>query len=100
MPCVDPSVLPHGRLKKIVLAWWSITPPASIHSFAFFGQSDNFWHSVQVECDFRKLTGDSNRLICDVQSAACLAAPSKRRHGARPALRSGTVTTGGNKGHS
>ena len=30
----------------------SITPALSIRFGAFFGQSDEFWHGLQVECGF------------------------------------------------
>ena len=53
-------------INEIVLGRRSITPPMSIRFGAFFGQSDKFWHGIQVECDFRKLAGDRNRLIADI----------------------------------
>ena len=76
-------------INEIVLGRRSITPPMSIRFGAFFGQSDTFWHDIQVECDFRKLAGDRNRLIGDIQTAAALASPSESRRGTRPALHSG-----------
>ena len=42
-------------INKIVHAQRSITPAMSIRFGAFFGQSDEFWHGLQVECNFRKL---------------------------------------------
>ena len=42
-------------INEIVRARRSITPTMSIRFGAFFGQSDEFWHRLQVECDFRKL---------------------------------------------
>ena len=39
-------------INEIVLGRRSITPPMSIRFGAFFGQSDKFWHGIQVECDF------------------------------------------------
>ena len=56
---------------------------------AFFGQSDKFWHGIQVECDFRKLAGDRNRLIAGIQPATAVAARNKDRQGARPLPNSG-----------
>ena len=53
-------------INEIVLGRRSITPPMSIRFGAFFGQSDKFWHGIQVECDFRKLAGDRNQLIADI----------------------------------
>ena len=41
-------------INEIVHAKRSITPAMSIRFGAFFGQSDEFWHGLQVECDFRK----------------------------------------------
>ena len=75
-------------INEIVLGRRSITPPMSIRFGAFFGQSDKFWHGIQIECDFRKLAGARNRLIADIQPAAALSVQSKSRHGTRPALHS------------
>ena len=61
----------------------------SIRFGAFFGQSDKFWHGIQVECDFRKLAGDRNRLIAGIRPAAALAARGESRRGTRPALHPG-----------
>ena len=44
-------------INEIVHGRRSITPAMSIRFGAFFGQSDQFWHGIQVECDFRKLAG-------------------------------------------
>jgi len=52
----------------------AITPAMSIRLGAFFGQSDEFWHGVQSECDFRALHRDKKRLVTAVQPAARLAA--------------------------
>ena len=49
-------------INKIVHARRSITPAMSIRFGAFFNQSDEFWHGLQVECDFRKLTREKKRL--------------------------------------
>ena len=40
-------------INEIVHGKRSITPTMSIRFGAFFGQSDTFWHGLQVECDFR-----------------------------------------------
>ena len=82
------SVSPRA-INEIVLGRRSITPPMSIRFGAFFGQSDKFWHGIQVECDFRKLAGDRKRLIAGIQPAATLAAQGRNRPGTRPALQSG-----------
>ena len=42
-------------VNEIVHGKRSITPSMSIRFGAFFGQSDTFWHGIQVECDFRAL---------------------------------------------
>ena len=45
-------------INEIVHARRSITPAMSIRFGAFFGQSDEFWHGLQVECNFRKLASE------------------------------------------
>ena len=59
-------------INEIVHGRRSITPAMSIRFGAFFGQSDQFWHGVQVECDFRKLAGEKHRLTKGVQPAVTL----------------------------
>ena len=59
-------------INEIVHARRSITPAMSIRFGAFFGQSDEFWHGIQVECDFRKLKADRHRLIADIRPASAL----------------------------
>ena len=44
----------------------------SIGFGAFFGQSDEFWHGLQGECDFRKIAGERRNLAAGVQQAATL----------------------------
>ena len=44
----------------------------SIRFGAFFGQSDEFWHGLQVECAFRKLARDKKRLIDGIRPASTL----------------------------
>lgn len=51
----------------------SITPSMSIRFGAFFGQSDTFWHGIQVECDFRVLAKEREGLISKVIPADQLA---------------------------
>ena len=41
----------------------------SIRFGVFFGQSDTFWHGIQVECDFRALARQRNKLISGIQPA-------------------------------
>ena len=59
-------------INEIVHGRRSITPAMSIRFGAFFGQSDQFWHGIQVECDFRKLAGEKHRLTDRVQPATTL----------------------------
>ena len=44
----------------------------SIRCGAFFGQSDTFWHGIQVEFDFRALTRKRKQLVAGIQPAASL----------------------------
>ena len=59
-------------INEIVHGRRSITPSMSIRFGAFFNQSDQFWHGIQVECDFRKLSTDKTRLIDGIQPATTL----------------------------
>ena len=59
-------------INEIVHGRRSITPAMSIRFGAFFGQSDKFWHGIQVECDFRRIAKDRDRLICGIQPASSL----------------------------
>ena len=60
-------------INEIVHGRRSITPSMSIRFGAFFNQSDQFWHGIQVECDFRMLARDRPRLIDGIQPATTLA---------------------------
>jgi addiction module HigA family antidote len=53
------GVAPRG-VNEIVLGHRSITPIMSIRFGAFFGQTPEFWHGLQVECDFRALGKKQN----------------------------------------
>lgn len=59
-------------INEIVHGKRSITPAMSIRFGAFFGQSDEFWHGIQIECDFRALAHERKRLIARVQPASAL----------------------------
>ena len=48
-------------IDEIVHARRSVTSAMSIRFGAFFGQSDEFWHGLQVECYFRKIAGRSRQ---------------------------------------
>ena len=49
------------EINETVRGQRSITPAMSIRFGAFFGQSDQFWHGIQVECDFRKLARNKHQ---------------------------------------
>ena len=59
-------------INEIVHGKRSITPAMSIRFGAFFGQSDEFWHGLQVECDFRKIAGEKHNLTAGIQPASVL----------------------------
>ena len=63
-------------INEIVHGRRSITPAMSIRFGAFFGQSDQFWHGIQTECDFRRLAADGAWFIDDVKPASGLARAS------------------------
>jgi addiction module HigA family antidote len=63
-------------INEIVHDKRSITPAMSIRFGAFFGQSDQFWHGIQVECDFRRLAADRQRLTASIQPASSLSRAS------------------------
>lgn len=65
--------VPPRAINEIVLGRRSITPVMSIRFGAFFGQSEGFWHGLQVECDFRALAKDRKKLIADIKPARELA---------------------------
>ena len=60
-------------INEIVHGRRSITPATSIRFGAFFGQSDNFWHRVQSERDFRLLAKDKQRLTAGIRPASAIA---------------------------
>lgn len=59
-------------INEIVHGKRSITPQMSIRFGAFFTQSEDFWHGIQVECDFRALRGKAKELTRDIQPASAL----------------------------
>ena len=59
-------------INEIVHGKRSITPQMSIRFGAFFGQSEDFWHGLQVECDFRALQSKAQELTKDIQPASAL----------------------------
>ena len=67
--------VPPRAINEIVLGRRAITPTMSIRFGAFFGQSEGFWHGLQVECDFRALAGKRRTLTARVRPARKLAHP-------------------------
>lgn len=59
-------------INEIVHGKRAITPPMSIRFGAFFGQSEDFWHGLQVECDFRALRGKAKELTKGIKPASAL----------------------------
>lgn len=60
-------------INEIVLGKRAITPAMSIRFGAFFSQSPEFWHGLQVECDFRALAKERKRLTAKIRPATELA---------------------------
>ena len=54
-------------INEIVLGKRSIIPSMSIHFGAFFGQSEDFWHGIQVECDFRALAKEKKKPVAGIR---------------------------------
>jgi plasmid maintenance system antidote protein VapI len=46
----------------------------SIRFGAFFGQSEDFWHGIQIECDFRALAKKRKALVKNITPATKLLA--------------------------
>ena len=65
--------VPPRAINEIVLGKRVITPSMSIRFGAFFGQSDTFWHGIQVECDFRSLSRKRKQLVSGILPATSLA---------------------------
>ncbi len=61
--------VPPRAINEIVLGKRAVTPAMSIRFGAFFGQTPEFWHGLQVECDFRALARQSRKLTAQVTSA-------------------------------
>ena len=60
-------------INEIIHARRSITPAMSVRFGTFFGQSEDFWHGIQVDCDFRALAKDKKKLTAHIQPAALIA---------------------------
>ena len=61
--------VPPRAINEIVLGRRGITPAMSIRFGAFFDQSEEFWHGVQVECDFRALAKKRRQLTAKIRPA-------------------------------
>jgi len=61
-------------INEIVHGKRSITPQMSIRFGVFFGQTEEFWHGIQVECDFRALRRGSGQFTAVIQTAEILMA--------------------------
>jgi len=64
--------VPPRAINEIVLGRRSITPAMSIRFGAFFGQSENFWHGIQIDCDFRALSKKRKELVKNIIPATKL----------------------------
>jgi len=59
-------------INEIVQGKRAITPRMSIRFGTFFGQSDQFWHNIQVECEFRALKRERKQLTKNISPASAL----------------------------
>lgn len=77
-------------INEIVLGKRSITPSMSIRFGAFFGQSEDFWHGIQVKCDFRALRKEEAKLTAKIRTAEELVGGEglRRSEGSGPSLES------------
>jgi antitoxin HigA-1 len=57
-------------INEIVLGKRAITPAMSIRFGAFFEQSPEFWHGLQIECDFRALAKKQKQLTAKIRPAS------------------------------
>lgn len=64
--------VPPRAINEIVLGKRSISPAMSIRIGVFFGQSDDFWHGIQVDCDFRALARQRKKLVTGIRRAETL----------------------------
>ena len=64
--------VPPRAINEIVLGRRAVTPAMSIRFGAFFGQSEGFWHGLQVECDFRALAKKRRQLVAGITPAQVL----------------------------
>ena len=64
--------VPPRAINEIVLGRLAITPTMSIRFGAFFGQTPELWHGIQIECDFRALAKKQKQLTAKIRSATQL----------------------------
>ena len=64
--------VPPRAINEIVLGKRAVTPAMSIRFGTFFGQSDGFWHGIQVDCDFCALARQRKALVRGIQPAESL----------------------------
>ncbi|MDQ5980458.1 MAG: antitoxin HigA [Verrucomicrobiota bacterium] len=61
--------VPPRAINEIVLGKRAISPTMSIRFGAFFAQTPEFWHGLQIDCDFRALAKHSRKLTAKVTPA-------------------------------
>ena len=63
-----------GDYNEIVIMAGDAITPAHVYPIRriLWLQSDQFWHGIQVECDFRQLAKDKKRLTIGIQPASDL----------------------------
>lgn len=61
--------VPPRAINEIVLGKRAITPAMSIRFGVFFGQTPEFWHGLQIECDFRALAQKQKQLTAKIRPA-------------------------------
>ena len=61
--------VPPRAINEIVLGKRAISPAMSIRIGAFFGQTPEYWHGLQVECDFRALAKKTRKLTARITPA-------------------------------
>ena len=59
-------------INEIVLGHRAITPVMSIRFDAFLAQTPEFWHGLQVECDFRALGKKHKQLTAKIRPSQSL----------------------------
>ena len=68
--------VPPGAINAIILGKRAITPAMSVRFGVFFGHYEDYWHSLQVECDFFELRQQSEQLTDNILTAKAVCAVS------------------------